>query len=152
METVQIVIALMSMAIVTSCAILIISLMRVNEKLKQHVKELEKKLSELQKKQYANLEEIKLLTWKLNNPPKYKKGDKFGDLTVKFCCVHKPSLSEFLANALIGFISICAGYKQENKKSTDLDMYWEYHLSHEHHGDNIKMSESQLTNIKPVEK
>lgn len=116
-------------------------------KLEKDIQEYVEKLKQAEIKQYANLEEIRLLKWQIANPAKYKKGDKFGDLEVQFFYVRKPKLSEFLADALIGLISICAGFEREKKKSIDLDLRWEYQLIHAYHGDKIKMSESELTHL-----
>lgn len=147
MEIIELVIALAITAIVMAGAIMIPILLKENKELKQKISKLNTQLIEANSKIYSNLEEIRLLKWQITNPPKYKKGEKFGELIITSHELHKPTLSGFLTNAVIGFISFCAGYTSERKKYTDLDMYWQYQLTHTISGAKHQMTELDLTNF-----
>lgn len=133
-----------------------------NKKLKQRILELENKLSETEKKLAesqnkltANLDEIRWLKWQLDNPPKYKKGDKFGDLIVVSNQLKRATLGNYISHGIGMLFAALLFHKdkkyikslEENYKK-DTDTHYEYELTNIITGNKSRLKEFELTNIK----
>lgn len=141
--------------LVAAVALLIIAASEIYY-LKKDIRELEennklliKRLDRADIKEAGYLDQIKWLRWQIQNPPKYKKGEKFGDLIITSYKLNEPTLWDFIAKGIMGFISICAGSVPEKM---NLNRYYEYELTHTLDGGKKKMSEKELTNFVPAAK
>jgi hypothetical protein len=123
----------------------------LNQKLKNKIAELEKQVSDANKKIKEQEGEIKLLQWKLNNPPKYKVGDKFGDLVVIGRDFNKPSLSNVITDATV--VTLMMLHIASKMNTTDklkeyvaktFNTQWEYELVNINTGKKIKKKELEL--------
>lgn len=92
---------------------------------KKTIKNLNDKILQAEVYRRKNMNEIKTLKWQLENPPKFKIGDKVGDIEVissKFC---EPTLNDYIAGAAT-FILTLTGYMHPG-----LSQRFSYHYEYE---------------------
>lgn len=144
-----------SLAIVTLIFFAFV-LMHASErrKLRLKIADIEGQLHDAKKETKARDEEIKHLKWQLDNPPKFKKGDKFGDLVVtdRKIKIPSPGSKHILANLWLWQI-FKKGTNREivNKLYHKHIMSWEYELTNTATGDKSTMNQFELETSKYFE-
>lgn len=126
-----------------------------NNKLKAKIKELEQQVSDANKKVKDQENEIKFLKWKLENPSRYKIGDRIGELIVIERIIKKPELIKIVADVIeLGLMLINMkrniNISKERKEYLEKIFHnqWEYELINTTTGERIKKKEFELKNKK----
>lgn len=122
-----------------------------NKKLKIKITELEKQVSDANKKAKEYENEIKFLKWQLDNPPKYKIGDKIGELIVVERKINKPELIKMVTDPTVVTL-IMLHIKRKMNTTEKLKEYvakkfytqWEYELVNTNTGEKVKKKEFEL--------
>ena len=121
-----------------------------NRKLKNRILELEKQVSDAKIKIKDQETEIKNCKWQLDNPPKYKTGDKIGDLIVVEKKFSKPELKDILGDAIvITWIMLQRMAKKDTKQLAEfvvktVKCQWEYQLLNTTTGEKLLKKELEL--------
>lgn len=122
--------------------------------LNKSIRNLESKLSDSEMKRNSLLKEIELLKWQIANPPKYKKGDKIGELIINSYEVYNPGLLDFIIKGAKTFFGIMFGMEKEIPKNHDeiFKRQYVYHLTHTISGEKVYKRELELIELsKPKE-
>lgn len=108
-------------------------LKKANSILQTQLKQSNEKIRNYEFKMAGYREQINQLNWQIANPPKYKKGDKFGDLVIISHELYKPGLGDFLATGFSTLILSFIFHKDKqfmdslketfNKKTTTQYVY-----------------------------
>nr|WP_298655639.1 hypothetical protein [uncultured Flavobacterium sp.] len=125
-----------------------------NRKLKTKISELEKQLSDANKKISERDAEIKALKFQIDNPPKYKVGDKVGDFIVTEKKFWTPNLPNIIADGILIIAVYMAIYNSKGKMNDDLRKkyagkiinQWEYEVVNVKTGQKSKKKEFELIN------
>lgn len=123
-----------------------------NKELKLRISELEKKVAETEKMLINQIKENKSLKWKLENPPKYKVGDKIGDLIITergFMRMDtiKMAFNPTVVNLImLNIVKESCGAKKslEEYIAQNFDSTWIYELANTVTGEKIKRKEIEL--------
>lgn len=122
-----------------------------NQKLKRKIAELERQLSDANKKIKAQEDEIKFCKFQINNPPMYKIGDKVGELIVIGRKFSKPELIKIVTDAKVMTLimihivrgkNTTAGLKEYVAKT--FNAQWEYELVNTTTGKKMEKKEFEL--------
>lgn len=108
---------------------------------------MEKKLSNSEIKRNALLKEIELLKWQIANPPKYKKGDKIGELIINSYEVYNPEWIDFVLRTAKSFFRSMFGIEKETSKDPSLTRQYIYHLTHTVSGEKVQKRELELIEL-----
>lgn len=119
---------------------------------KQTIKDLQKQLDLSEKTVIARDKKIKDLNWQIDNPPKFRKGNTFGELIIMSYEYYKPGLGHSIVSALSTLATALLFHKdkkyidslgEEFKKKTDPQYI--YHCAHTETGEKVTRSELELT-------
>ena len=122
-----------------------------NQKLKSKISELEKQLSDANKKIKEQDNEIKFCKFQIDNPPKYKIGDKVGELIVIERKFSKPELIKMVTDATV--VTLIMMHIARNINTTEklkeyvaktFNTQWEYELINTTTGEKVKKKEFEL--------
>ena len=122
-----------------------------NQKLKNRIKELEMKVADTEAMLKNQLKENQWLKWQLDNPPKYKIGEKIGELIVIGREFNKPELKKIFMDATV--VTLILIQIARNINTTDklkeyaaktFNNQWEYELVNTTTGAKIKKKEFEL--------
>lgn len=116
-------------------------------------RELSNKYKELEIKRDGLLDQIRDLQWQIDNPPKYKKGDKVGDLIIVSYTFHKPTFTEIIIRG--GAKLLAAFFFGDSKElnatrrecKDQLSSHYIYELTHTTSGNKETKTESELIEL-----
>lgn len=122
-----------------------------NKELKLRISELEKKVAETEKMLISQIKENKSLKWKLENPPKYKVGDKIEDSIITEREYVGMGFINMALNLTTIRLMILNMLTTENDKKAlkdylakNLGSTWRYELVNTVNGDKFKRNEFEL--------
>jgi hypothetical protein len=122
-----------------------------NRELKHRISELEKKVSEAEARLSIQIRENNRLRHELQNPPKYKVGDKIGDLIVTkrtLCPFAESYITEVMRWAVIDYFGRKTGRKpgvEIKSGPPEAIKYWQYELVNVNNGSTLTKKESELS-------
>lgn len=122
-----------------------------NNSLRESHIEICNKLGASENKQRKLLDQIRQLEWQLANPPKFKKGDKIGDLIITSYAYHTPSIGEVIGQAVATlFFGVILGRTEEDRNALTKDFksktsaHYLYEVTHTITGHKETKTESEL--------
>lgn len=122
-----------------------------NKELKLRISELEKKVAETEKMLISQIKENKSLKWKLENPPKYKVGDKIEDsIITEREYVGMGFINMALNPTTIRLMILNMSTTENDKKALkdylakNFGSTWRYELVNTVNGDKFKRNEFEL--------
>ncbi len=133
--------------LLTAIVLFFLYLKKVFTTMVEKIIDLEKQLQDANNKIILKDIEIKSLIFQLDHPPKYKIGDKVGDLQIigrKF--LHSEFISKILSAAKTLFMMFLFGNSKSTKKSEvpTINYQWEYDVLNIKTGEKSKKKESEL--------